>query len=111
MYSADIVYKKNDRRPFVDITLTDANGVVDLTNVDVKQIMQEDATGDLILNSSCEIIFQATTAGVVRWQPSSSASALTGHFRMSFQGTFADGRPATFPNDDYLTVLILEDLD
>jgi hypothetical protein len=109
---ADILFKRDDRRPFVDITLTDANGAVDLTSATCEKIVIKNIDNVVVSNTTTELTVTDTTGGIVRWQPAATgAVAEPANYYAEIQVTFNDGRHATFPNDDWFSVIILEDID
>lgn len=113
MARADIEVKRNDRRPYLDSTLTDANGAVDLSGATVKFFMV-DADDNTVIDQTSTgslVTIQSATAGTVRYQWAAADTSTGGRFRAEWQVTFGDGTQATFPNTEYLTVRILADLD
>ena len=113
MAYADIELKRNDTRPYLDSTLSDADGAVDLSGCTIKFFM-EDADGTTIVSQTSTgsyVTLPDATAGEVRYAWQSTDSATGGHYKAEWQVTWGDGTKATFPNDGYLTVVVRDDLD
>lgn len=113
MAFADIEIKRNDTRPFLDSTLSDANGPVDLTDATVKFFM-EDVSGNTVVNQTSTgalVTLQDTTGGKVRYKWQAADTSTGGEFRAEWEVTFSDGSKASFPNDGYLSVVVRDDLD
>lgn len=113
MAYADIEIKRNDRRPYLDSTLTDANGAVDLSGATVKFFMVDSAGATVVSQTSTGtlVTIQSATAGTVRYAWAAADTSTAGTFKGEWQVTFGDGTQATFPNTEYLTIRIFEDLD
>ena len=100
------VIKKKNTSPILQATLKDALGsAINLNSATVRFRMRELGSTTLKVNQQAEIIDPAVN-GVVRyaWQSSDVDSA--GIFKAEFEVTYNDGRVETFPNEDFVTVLI-----
>lgn len=111
---ADVTIKQNDTRPFIDATLKDLNGPIDLSSSggsvkSIKLLM-------FAVSSTTKIIEQTTTgvllsrfdstAGKVRYQWSSSDTATPGNYVAEFQINFFDNTVMSCPNDKHIGVVI-----
>lgn len=116
MASADIELKRNDTRPYLDSVLTDANGAVDVTGATIKFYMIDESDDSEVVNQTTTdvpalVSIENSTAGSVRYKWQAADTSTGGNFLAEWQVTFADATKATFPNDEYLTVYIRDDLD
>lgn len=100
--------KRNDTRSGLKATLLDANGAaVNLTGAKVKFIMAKlDRTAKV--NRTAEILNAA--AGQVRHVFQVGDTDTPGMFAGEFEVTYPDGGVESFPNTDYIRILIESDL-
>lgn len=106
---ATVRIKQHDTRP-LDAVLEDQNGPVNLAGVlSVKFLMKPKLSGQGTTVDGDATVVDAL-AGKVRYAWLSGDVAAAGAHRAEFQVTFADGSVETFPNGDYVDVVILEDL-
>jgi len=94
--------KQNDTKPSIVAQLFQDSSPVDLTDATVKFHMET------TINAAAVVVDAAT--GTVRydWEPGDTATA--GTFRAEFEVTFNDGSVETFPNNDYLTIVVKQEL-
>jgi hypothetical protein len=105
---ADFTIKKDDLLPVIQATVTDADdAVVDLTGGTVKFLMM-DAAGVLKINTTGGFVTDGSD-GQVKYEWASDDTDTAGDYRAEFEITMS-GKPVTAPNDDYLTIKILDDL-
>ena len=105
------VIKKNNTSPIIQATLKDAFGnAINLNAATVKFQMQELGETTLKIDATAEIIDPATS-GVVRYAWTGTDTASAGIFKAEFEVTYNDGRKETFPNEDFVTVLIQSGLE
>jgi hypothetical protein len=111
MPDPDFTIKRNDRLPTIIAILSDADGVIDLTNVgsdQVRFVMRGENTAAATVNAVASI--DDADAGRVSyaWQEDDTATA--GTYQAEWQVTFPTGERATFPNDHALRIVIVPDL-
>lgn len=106
---SDFTIKRNDLRPVLERTLKDSSGnVVDLTNTSVDFHMRAAGNEELKVDSAATVT--DATGGIVEYRWSSGDTDTTGVYESEFEVTFADGTPETFPNSEYITVTIHDDI-
>lgn len=104
---ATVVLKRNDRQPPIEASLEQAAGTpINLTGASVKFIMRNEAT--VKVNATATII--DANRGVVKYEWGLTDTDTAGTYQAEFEITFADGRKLTVPNDEYIVVVVLEDL-
>jgi len=99
--------KQNDTSPSMLATLQDANGVaVDVTSATVNFYMGN-INGNVV-NSTATIVDAA--AGQVRYDWVALDTANSGMYQAEFEVIYVGGTKETFPNNDYISVVIKPDL-
>ena len=106
---ADFYIKAGDRWPYLEATLTDADGtVVNLTDATVKFVMAS-VGGTAKINADAAIVSGA--AGTVRYAWAAGDTTIPG----TYHGEFVVTLPVTllevtFPSDDYITIEIVREV-
>lgn len=114
---ADIYVKNDDTAPVLNATLVGADlEPVNLEGVQgVRMLMREMRSSLQVVDAAAEVtqIGDGTdgTMGFVRYEWDPTDTATPGGYYAEFEVTFAAGEIETFPNDGYLTVAILDDLE
>lgn len=104
------ILKENNTSPILRATLKDVNKtVINLTGATVQFRMKEVGGTVLKVNTSASIVGSADN-GVVQYVWTSSDTNQPGSFNAEFDVTYADGSKETFPNEEFLTVVIKPDL-
>jgi len=99
--------KQNDTSPSMLATLQDANGVaVDVTSATVNFYMGN-INGNVV-NSTATIV--DAEAGQVRYDWVALDTSDSGMYQAEFEVVFIGGVKETFPNSDYISVVIKPDL-
>ena len=99
--------KQNDTSPSMLATLQDANGVaVDLSDATVNFYMGN-INGNVV--DSIATIVDAE-AGQVRYDWVALDTSDSGMYQAEFEVVFIGGTKETFPNNDYISVVIKPDL-
>ncbi len=99
--------KQNDTSPSMLATLQDANGVaVDISSATVNFYMGN-INGNVV--DSIATIVDAE-AGQVRYDWVALDTANSGMYQAEFEVVFTGGTKETFPNNDYISVVIKPDL-
>jgi len=99
--------KQNDTSPSMLATLQDANGVaVDISSATVNFYMGN-INGNVV--DSIATIVDAE-AGQVRYDWVALDTANSGMYQAEFEVVFIGGTKETFPNNDYISVVIKPDL-
>lgn len=109
---ADVTMRVNDLLPYLDATLKDANGGVDLTNETVRFVMRNRAN-DVIFDQTstgAQVVILAATSGRVRFKWSSSGMDTAGNFLAEFETTNASTERKTFPNDGHIEIVLTPEL-
>ena len=99
---AEFYIKQNDTRPSLSATLAEDGAAVDLTGCTVMFHMGERV-------DAAAVVVDAET-GIVRYDWAVADTAVAGCYPAEFEVTFSDGAIETFPNDDYITIIIQQDL-
>lgn len=102
-----VVLKQGDTWPPVRATLKDENGPVDLTGCTVKFRMSG-PSGANTVNESATITDAANGKVMYTWQKGDTK--VVGQHRAEFVVTFANGKRATFPNNNFIFIQINEDV-
>ena len=114
MAYADIELKRNDTWPFLDSTLSDDNGALDLTGCTIKFFMV-DSEGNTVINQTSTgayVTLPSATAGQVRYYWQAADTSTSGNFKAEWSLVHSsDSSKGTVPNGGNLTVIIFDDLD
>jgi hypothetical protein len=107
---ADLTIKQHDLFPALSVTLSDANGPVDLTAATaVKVIMHSGVT--TVTGTMTKAPNQTTTGkGQATYQWVSPDTSVVGTYDTEFEVTWPTALPETFPNDGYKSITIVADL-
>tara|TARA_Y100000310_G_scaffold343774_1_gene452954 strand:+ start:604 stop:939 length:336 start_codon:yes stop_codon:yes gene_type:complete len=110
MASPTFYIKQNDTTPKLEAFLQDDKGrPVNLTGATT--IFHMRLTSDLSAKvSSGSTTLESGTKGHVSYGWSSSDTDTAGIYQAEFQVTFVSGAIETFPNDDYIKVIITDDV-
>ncbi len=112
---ADIEMKVGSRRPFLDATLSDANGPVDIsssgtgsTSVVVRFVVEDRDSVEIINQTSTgpDVLLQNSTGGQVRYQWRDGDLTVAGRFYAEWSVDFGDGRQAHFPNTGHIPMVV-----
>ena len=107
-YSFNI--KQNDTSPTLSVVIADSDGTaIDLTGASVQFKRRAVNSSTLKVNASASITNASN--GAVSYTFSSSNTDTSGLFQGEFQVTFSGGAIETFPNAEYISINILDDLD
>lgn len=103
---ADVTIKQHDNYPYLQASLSDANGPVDLTTaVQVKFI----AKGvSVTVTGTCSII--DATNGVIQYQWAAGDTGTPDDYEVEFEVTWPSAKVQTFPNDSYKSLTVMADL-
>ena len=105
--SEQFVLKRNDRSPSILYQLLPVG--VNLTGATIVFNMK-DRRGVIVLNRSSAFIDGDPTLGIVGFNWPVGSTILSGEYFGEFEVTFPDTRAATFPSDDFIIVLVPEDI-
>lgn len=105
---ADIYMKVGDRLPSITYVLVGPEGVMDLSTASgvVFKFELADGSGSPI-SGSCTI--ESESLGRVRYDWGASDTATAGTYNAEFVATFS-GKEMTFPNDNYLRLIVKADV-
>ena len=99
--------KQNDTSPSMLATLQDANGVaVDLASATVNFYMGN-INGNVVTSTATIVNAEA---GQVRYDWVALDTANSGMYQAEFEVIYVGGTKETFPNNDYISVVIKPDL-
>jgi hypothetical protein len=107
---ADFSIKRNDRRPYIRMSLGyDDGSAANLAfATGVRFLMRECKTGKLKV-SAAAIVVDAET-GLVEYQWAVGDTNTPGKYDVEWEVTWGDGKPQTFPGEGYNTVEVTADL-
>jgi hypothetical protein len=104
---SDYVLKAGDSWPPLAATLSDGSGPVNLTTADsVRWIMK---SGSTVVSGPCVVADAVNGRVAYAWDPGDTDTA--GAYQGEFEVTWNVGEVETFPNDGYVSVQIIADLD
>ena len=106
---SDITYKVGDTRPFLDATLKDADGAVDLTGITSVRFVLEDEDANEIVNESstgANVTITGSTSGQVRYKWQAADLSSEGNYYAEWKVTFSDGTVARFPNTRHIQLTV-----
>lgn len=106
---SDFYIRRNDLLPTLQVVLSDAAGAVDLTGGTLLFNLRDPNAGSAKISGGSATITGAA-GGSVTYSWVSGDTNLAGTYRAEFV-LRSGGKDRTFPNDSYLRVVILEDLD
>jgi len=110
MSNAPFRIKQGDLLPIISATMTDNNGVVDLTNAtSVKLILKKRRSG-LAIEKTASIVSPATS-GIVRYVWVTNDTDTIGIYDAEWEVTFTGGSLMTFPNGGCDVIEIYPDLN
>lgn len=102
--------KQNDTSPSIRAALKDGDGVaIDLSGASVRFHMK--GVGETTLKVDEAATVPNPSGGVVQYNWVSGDTDTVGSYRAEFEVTFAGGAVETFPNSDYLSVIVKSELD
>ena len=112
MSDFDFVIKKGDRLSVLTATLKDSAGnAVDLTGATVKLLMKEIGGAALKVNAAGTVDpDQVNNKGKVSYAWAAVDTDTPGTYEAEWEVTLS-GKQQSFPNDSYLVIRILDDLD
>ena len=108
-----VTMKRNDTGPPLVVTLLDATAAaVDLTDATgIRFLMRRKDDVALKVDGTCSVVGDPTDGQVqYEWQEGDTDTS-DPRWLAELEVTFDDGVVETFPNDSYLIVKILDDLD
>lgn len=115
---ADFWIKQGDSSPSYRATLRDGDGnAVDIAGADVRFLMRRQRGTLLVVDAEADIDQDVDgddapiNIGQVHYDWQVGDTDEEGGFLVEFEVTFEGSLIETFPNDGYLTVAILEDLE
>lgn len=104
---SDIAMRVNDQLPFLDATLSDANGVYDLST-DTVRFVQRSSAGTVITDQTSTgsfVVVVGATSGRVRYKWQSTDVDASGNFLGEFEVTNALSERLTFPNVGHIEIV------
>ena len=107
---ARLVLKKDDLKPIVTATLTDASGdAIDLsTSTGIKFIMKSPSSSTAKVDSSAAII--TATDGTVSYTWTTGDTDTSGSYQAEFEVNWGSDVYQTYPAEGYMDIIINPDL-
>jgi hypothetical protein len=114
---ADVWIKEGDTSPIVRAVLRDgADQPVDLSGAQGVRFLMRPMSGTVLAVDAAAVVDQVGdgsdgTKGYVHYDWVVGDTDVAGGYYGEFEVTYADNAVETFPNDGYLTVAVLHDLE
>ena len=108
-----VTMKRNDTRPFLDVSLQDVSGnALDLqASVSGITFTMKNLDDDSVAVQAQSATIIPETTGMVRYSWSPSDTSTAGTYVGEFQVLYNDGTKLTIPTSTVLSIVILEDYD
>lgn len=108
---SDFHMKLGDRKPTLQATLWSGTAAtpVDITGGSVKLLIRPRGSTAVAAEHTAQIVTAAS--GVVKYEWAGTELTTVGIYYAEWEVTFSDGTKGTFPNDDYFTIQVLDDLN
>lgn len=108
---SDLVMSQYDTRPYLEATLSDVNGPVDLTTAtSVRLVVESSGAVETVNQSSTApaqlVTILSSTGGQVRYKWQAADLNTPGNYGLEWQVTFTDGTKARFPNSRHLSMTV-----
>jgi hypothetical protein len=101
--------KQNDTSPELQITCQDyAGDAVNVAGSTIRFHMRNKQTGEVQVDEAGSIVDGAN--GVVKYSWSAGDTDTIGNFSAEFEVTYSDSSVETFPNNGFITVIVLDDI-
>ena len=101
--------KRHDLYPPVQAVLEQAGGVpINLQRATQVRFLLLDSEGNLKVDAPVNVVDAPRGVVLYEWQEGDTDTA--GTYRAEFEITFDDGRILTVPNDDYIIIIVMDDL-
>jgi hypothetical protein len=101
--------KQHDTWPPLPFALADANGPINLaTATNVKFLAKMTQPVAATIHGDCVLVDPAS--GIGRYEWAAGDTAQPGSYRVEFEIDWGAGKIETIPNDNYDTLVVLEDL-
>jgi hypothetical protein len=102
--------KKGDDTPTLDVALQDNKGRrVNIAGATTVFHMRNSADETVKISSGAVSVL-SSSSGEVRYSWTTSNTNTAGNFQGEFQVTFSGGAIQTFPNDEYIDIIITDDI-
>lgn len=100
--------KQNDSSPSLRVALKDGDGTaIDLLGASVKFYLVPVGETTPIVNATASILAN----GIVQYDWDNGDTSTPGTYKGEFEVTYAGGDVETFPNSDYISVIIKPELN
>jgi hypothetical protein len=101
--------KQNDTSPDLQVTCKDYSGtVVNVSGATVNFHMRNKTTGEVQVDGTGSVVDGA--GGVVKYSWSAGDPDTVGNFDAEFEIVYTDSKVETFPNNTFITVVVLDDI-
>lgn len=109
---SDIVMRVNDQLPYLDATLSDANGAYDLSTDTVRFVMRSTSNEVIVDQTSTgdNVVVLGATSGRVRYKWQSTDTETSGNYLGEFEVTNALDERLTFPNNGHIEIVLTPEL-
>jgi hypothetical protein len=107
---ADFLIRENDTLPKIRATLTDPDGIIDLTGATIRFHMNVTKGGTPKVNALADVVGDPML-GVVEYAWIATDTDSPGDYFAEWEITFSGGDILSIPNDSYIDIQILPDLE
>jgi len=101
--------KQGDTVPALRVSLLNGtDNAISLDGASVRFHMRAIGSLSILIDSSVSVIDAGS--GVIQYDWVAGDTSLIGSYQAEFQVTYADGKIETFPNSEYISVEIIDDI-
>lgn len=111
---SDVVMRQGNLRPYLDVTLKDRNGAVDLTG-EVVRFVVRDWENNVVsdeTSTGAQVVILAATSGRVRYKWTDANTSTSGNYLGEFE-TYPTGSSSeflTYPNVGHVEIVVTPEL-
>ena len=111
---SDVVMRQNDTKPFLDMTLSDKDGAVDLTGETVRFVMRS-SDNDIVTDqdsAGAQVVILGATSGRVRyrWLPADTSTSGSFLAELETWPTGSSSEVTTYPNATHIEIVVVPEL-
>jgi len=110
--SAKFRIKRHARRPYLMLSIKDADGVAfDLTGASFAKFQMKDDEGNMKITDGSGTIVSPPTSGILKYQWQTGDTDTEGNFYAEFDIEYSAGDDLTVPVDGDILIMIKEDVN